>query len=104
MMTTTQLSERQEEASQRAVEDAAQLPPKARERIREDLCLQFAYPGRYVASVDAWTEEEPSRRILRRVGADAPTLAELHERLALVAGEARTGACLTYVLDPEGEL
>lgn len=83
-----------------ALAEAGDLPPEARERLREDLRLQFDYPGEYVAYLDSWKTQRQTRRLLRRVIAHSLSLKDLYEALAALSPKERANVVLHYAVDP----
>jgi hypothetical protein len=95
------------DALEKAFEDAlrcfpADLPDEERQRIREDLRLQFDHPGRYVAYLDVWEEHDGAPVLTRQVvhtGDSYPDVweaARSHPRADLLVCE--------FVNDPLGPL
>jgi hypothetical protein len=59
----------------------APLTVEEKERIREDLRLQYNYPGEYVVCLDTWEGDGPDRRLVRQVVDHKPCLDDLDSTL-----------------------
>jgi hypothetical protein len=97
-------SARFRKALRQALEEAGALPPAAKARIREDLALQYAYPGEFVAYVDSWKVRNRARNLNREILAHGPSEGAVRAQLARLPREIRDKACVHYVTDPEGPL
>jgi hypothetical protein len=76
---------------------AGRIPECQKDRVREDLALQYKYPGQHVAFVDEYTTERGVRRLHRVILAASPSLLKFNESLAVLPREQRARMESLYV-------
>lgn len=86
---------------QHALQAAGDLTPQARELLRNDLRLQFDFPGKYVAYRDRWKKHGKKATLIRQVLAHGPSPLHLQKVLTTLSGRERAQVMLRYVTDPQ---
>lgn len=92
-----------EKVCQQVLNGYGELTPVAKDRIVENLRLQFEYPGQYVAYVDRFKTIEKVRRLCREVIATGRSSHDVQEAVRSCPPQDRTRVVVEYV-DNEPEL
>lgn len=88
---------------EQALEAAGNRSPESCARLCEDLHLQFAYPGEFVAYLDGWKPATGRRTLVRRVIAHSNSLKEIQDALTTLSSKDRARVVVHYATDPYHE-
>lgn len=101
--TKTNRDPAREQFLQHALRAAGDLSPQAQELLRNDLRLQFDFPGEYVAYRDQWKKHRKKPTLVRQVLAHGSSPLHLQNVLSTLPPQERAQIMLRYMSDPHAE-
>lgn len=87
---------------EQALRDVGEVSAATKDRLIEDLCLRFEYPGQYAAYLDRFETAGKLRRLNRKLVAHSSDLADVQQAIVRLPKRDRAKVSLDYV-EPLGD-